>query len=93
VPSPCVHLFLGGHILHTAALNRTGARNFALTVDWEKATVGAPSIAVPIRTEIITRFMLMFLANANAVDDGNKIYVCYMTASTCSRMKSIRLEL
>ena len=32
MPSPCVHLFLGGHILHTAALNRTGARNFALTI-------------------------------------------------------------
>jgi DNA replication protein DnaC len=33
VPSPYVHLFLGGHILHTTSLNRTGARNFALTLD------------------------------------------------------------
>lgn len=31
MPSPCVHLILGGHILHTTALNRTGAGNLALT--------------------------------------------------------------
>jgi DNA invertase Pin-like site-specific DNA recombinase len=32
VPFPCVHLFLGGHILHTTSFNRTGARNLALTL-------------------------------------------------------------
>lgn len=33
MPSPCVHLILGGHILHTTALNRTGAGNLALTFE------------------------------------------------------------
>lgn len=33
MPSPCVHLILGGHILHTTALNRTGAGNLALTIE------------------------------------------------------------
>lgn len=41
MPSPCVHLFLGGHILHTASLNRTGARNFALTFDEWTETFGS----------------------------------------------------
>jgi hypothetical protein len=51
VPSPCVHLFLGGHILHTASLNRTGARNFALTTfqkAWKSKNLKSPGKGMAI---------------------------------------------
>ena len=50
--SPCVHLFLGGHILHAPSLNRTGAPNFALTIGraiaLEFAANGADVVAIDI---------------------------------------------
>ena len=52
MPSPCVHLFLGGHILHAPSLNRTGAPNFALTIHWHGLLVpfqmdGVPGVSFP----------------------------------------------